>query len=115
MIGFFEFLMQNAEFILVFVIAGALFGFVQGLGESWKYKLAGVGVGVIFWGFILSPLVIRMDYSDYKRHYATCEKYEAKQAGYIFSDNRCYKPIAKDVYVKVNETTKTKQELLDAK
>ncbi|QEG12115.1 hypothetical protein OMEGA_47 [Klebsiella phage vB_KaeM_KaOmega] len=115
MIGFFEFLIQNAEFILVFVIAGALFGFVQGLGESWKYKLAGVGVGVIFWGFLLSPLIIRMDYSDYKRHYATCEKYEAKQAGYIFSDDRCYKPIAKDVYVKVNETTKTKQELLDAK
>uniref|UniRef100_UPI003D4C1F5D hypothetical protein n=1 Tax=Escherichia coli TaxID=562 RepID=UPI003D4C1F5D len=115
MIGFFEFLIQNAEFILVFVIAGALFGFVQGLGESWKYKLAGVGVGVIFWGFLLSPLIIRMEYSDYKRHYATCEKYEAKQAGYIFSDDRCYKPIAKDVYVKVNETTKTKQELLDAK
>lgn len=50
MIGFFEFLMQNAEFILVFVIAGALFGFVQGLGESWKYKLAGVGLGLFFWG-----------------------------------------------------------------
>ncbi|UTC25238.1 hypothetical protein P7_048 [Pectobacterium phage vB_PcaM_P7_Pc] len=115
MIGFFEFLMQYAEVILVFVVAGALFGFVQGLGESWKYKLAGVGAGVIFWGFILSPLVIRMGYGDYKRHYATCEKYEAKQAGYIFSDNYCYKPIAKDVYVKVNETTKTKQELLDAK
>lgn len=115
MIGFFEFLIKNADMILIFVIAGALFGLVQGLGESWKHKLAGVGVGVIFWGFILSPLIIRMDYSDYKRHYVTCEKYEAKQAGYIMSDERCYKPIAKDVYVKVNETTKTKQELLDAK
>lgn len=115
MIGFFEFMANNAVAILIFVIVGAFIGFAQGLGESWKPKLAGVGVSVILWGFVLAPLILRMDYSDYKRHYATCEKYEAKQAGYIFSDERCYKPIAKDVYVKVNETTKTKQELLDAK
>lgn len=115
MIGFFEFMANNAVVILIFVIGGVGIGFVQGLGESWKPKLAGVGVSVILWGFVLAPLFLRMDYSDYKRHYATCEKYEAKQAGYIFSDERCYKPIAKDVYVKVNETTKTKQELLDAK
>lgn len=115
MIGFFEFMANNAVVILIFVIGGAFFGFAQGLGESWKHKLAGVGVGVIFWGFMLAPLILRLDYGDYKRHYATCEKYEAKQAGYILSDFRCYKPIAKDVYVKVNEITKTKQELLDAK
>lgn len=115
MMGFFEFLVKNADMILVLVFVGALFGVVTGLGESWAHKLVGVGIGVIVWGFILAPLVIRVDYGDYKRHYATCEKYEAKQAGYIFSDERCYKPIAKDVYVKVNETTKTKQELLNVK
>lgn len=115
MISFFEFLVKNADIILMFVVVGLLFGLVQGLGESWKYKLAGAGLGVIFWGFIMTPLILRMDYSDYKRHYATCQKYEAKHAGYIFSDTRCYKPVGKDVYVRVNEKTKTKQELLDAK
>lgn len=115
MMGFFEFLVKNADMILVLVLVGALFGVVSGLGESWGRKLIGVGIGVIVWGFILSPLLILADYGDYKRHYATCEKYEAKQAGYIFSDERCYKPIAKDVYVKVNENTKTKQELLNVK
>lgn len=115
MIGFFEFMVNNAIVILFFVVGGALFGLISSIGESWKDKMVGVGVGVVFWGFILAPCILRMDYSDYKRHYATCEKYEAKQAGYIFSDERCYKPIAKDVYVKVNQDTKTKQELLNVK
>lgn len=111
--GFFEFLFKNADVILVFVIGGVFMGLVQGLGESWKHKLAGVGVGVIFWGLTLAPLLVRMGYSDYKRHYATCQKYEAKQAGYIMSGERCYKPVNKDMYIKVNESTKTKQELLN--
>ena len=115
MMGFFEFMANNAVVILVFVIGGAFFGLMQGLGESWKHKLAGVGVGVIFWGFMLAPFVLRLDYSDYKRHYATCQKYEAKQAGYIMSGERCYKPVNKDMYIKVNESTKTKQELLNDK
>lgn len=115
MIGFFEFMANNAVVILFFVVGGFLFGLLQGLGEPWKDKMVGAGVGVIIWGFILAPFILRLDYGDYKRHYATCEKYEAKQAGYIMSDERCYKPIAKDVYVKVNDTTKTKQELLNAK
>lgn len=115
MMGYFEFLANNSVTVLVFVVAGILFGFTQGLGDSWKDKMAYAGIGVVFWGLILAPLIIRMDYSDYKRHYTTCEKYEAKQAGYIMSDERCYKPVGKNVYVKVDEKTKTKQELLNAK
>lgn len=115
MIGFFEFMENNAVFILAFVIAGFLLGLAQSLGDPWKDKLCYAGFAVVIWGFVLAPILLRLDYGDYKRHYATCEKYEAKQAGYIMSDERCYKPIAEGVYVKVNQVTKTKQELLNAK
>lgn len=115
MMGFFEFLANNSIVIVLFLVGGMIVGLLHGVGEPWKEKMAGAAVGAVIWGLILAPLLVRMDYSDYKRHYATCQKYEAKQAGYIMSGERCYKPVNKNTYIKVNTDTKTKQELLNDK
>lgn len=111
MLGFFEFLFQNLVYIVLFFIVGIIMGLVCSLGDGWSEKFKHIGVAVLIYGFILGPLVARSDYSDYKRHYITCEKYEAKQAGYIFHDDRCYKPVNGTQYIKVNDTLKTKKEL----
>lgn len=115
MIGYFAYLLENTGLILAFLLGGATHGLAMALGRDWKEKLQMSCIAGMFFGFVLAPAIIKLDHSNYKRHYATCQKYEAKRAGYIFSGERCYKPIAKDVYVKVNETTKTKQELFNAK
>lgn len=111
MLGFFEFMFQNLFYIVLFFIVGIIMGLVISLGDGWSEKFKHIGVAALIYGFILGPLVARSDYSDYKRHYITCEKYEAKQAGYIFHDDRCYKPVNGTQYIKVNDTLKTKKEL----
>lgn len=112
MLGFFEYLSQNLQGVILFVVVGIVYGFLVGLGESWSDKFKYVGIGVLMWGIVAGLGVSRIDYSDYKRHYATCTKYEAKQAGYIFNNHRCYKPITSKQYIVVNEhSLKTKEEL----
>lgn len=111
MLGFFEFLSDNLTTVVMFCIVGVFMGLVSSLGDSWGEKFKHIGFAVVLYGFLLSPLIIRADYGDYKRHYLTCDKYEAKQAGYIFHDNRCYKPVNATQYIKVNDTLKTKKEL----
>lgn len=111
MLGFFEFLGQNLVYVIVFSILGVIMGLCYSLGDSWGSKLKQVAFSVLFYGLFIGPLVARTDYVDYKRHYLTCDKYEAKQAGYIFHDKRCYKPVNSTEYIKVNDTLKTKKEL----
>lgn len=113
MIGFFEYLMNNTGVILGFLIGGGLYGMAMSLGREWKEKFQMASIAAVFFGFVLSPVVIKVNQMDNNRHYATCSKYEAKQAGYIFAEERCWKPVKS--YIKVNGTTKTKQELLNAK
>lgn len=111
--GFFDFLIHNPVIILVSICAGAIYGLIMGIGKDIKDKMAWVGISVLVWGLVFGSLSTFADYNDYKNHYTTCEKPVAKRAGYIFADNRCWKPT--NSYVKVNQTTKTKQELLNAK
>lgn len=111
MLGFFEFLGQNLINVVMFSIIGVFMGLITSLGDSWGDKFKHIGFAVVLYGFILGPLITRTDYVDYKRHYLTCDKYEAKQAGYIFHDKRCYKPVNGTQYIKVNDTLKTKKEL----
>lgn len=111
MIGFFDFLVNNPIPFVSFTIMGSIFGLFHGLGESWKYKIGATLVGAALWGVTLGTLNTWVDYDTYKRHYVTCDKYEAKQAGYIFSENRCWKPVQS--YIKVSDTSKTKQDLLN--
>lgn len=111
MLGFFEFLFQNQGYLVAGLIVGVVMGLIYGSGEPMVDKLKNIGLAVAFYGLLAAPLLARMDYNDYKRHYITCAKYEAKQAGYMFHDNRCYKPVNGTQYIKVNDTLKTKKEL----
>lgn len=111
MLGFFEFLFQSWGYLVGGLIAGIVMGLIYGHGESRADKLKNIALAVAFYGLLAGPLMARVEYGDYKRHYITCEKYEAKQAGYIFHDNRCYKPVNGTQYIKVNDTLKTKKEL----
>lgn len=113
MIGYFAYLLDHTGLILAFLIAGFLYGFFMSLGEEWKEKFQVAGITAALFAFIAAPVVIKADQRAYNKHYATCTKYEAKQAGYIFSEERCWKPVQS--YITVNDTSKTKQELLNAK
>lgn len=115
MMTFWQYLCYNPAILISCVIFGAVFGFITSFFEGYNFKerMGHIGISILIWLVIMFPMVSWADYHDYKKHYQTCEKPVAKRAGYIFSENRCWKPT--NTYVKVNETTKTKQELLDVK
>lgn len=115
MMTFWQHLLDNPATLFFCAAFGLIFGFFTSLFEGYtlKERLGHIVVSIFMWLVITFPLISWTDYSDYKRHYTTCEKPVAKRAGYIFSEERCWKPVTS--YVKVNETTKSKQELLDAK
>lgn len=113
MLSFFEFLCNNLYYIVAFSAMGSIMAIFNSLGESWNTKLFSLIFCVGLYGFGLGTLVSHTDYLDYKRHWLTCEKYEAKKAGYIFANDKCWKPVKS--YVKVDEQVKTKEELLNAK
>lgn len=113
MIGFFEYILNHTGVILGALFAGFLYGAFMYCREGWvNASQSGLFSALVF-GFILAPAILKGDQVDNNRHYATCSKYEAKQAGYIFSRERCYKPVGKDAYIQVNSTVKTKKDLLD--
>lgn len=113
MMTFWQYLCDNPMTLVIMAVFGAVFGLITSFNEgyNWKERLCHICASILMWVFITYPAVSWMDYSDYKKHYATCEKPVAKRAGYILSENRCWKPVTS--YVKVNETTKSKQELLN--
>jgi|AGFT01.1.fsa_nt_gi hypothetical protein len=113
MMTFWQYLCDNPATLIIMVVFGGVFGVFTSCfeGYNWKERLGHICVVILMWVFITYPAVSWMDYTDYKKHYVTCEKPVAKRAGYIFAENRCWKPVTS--YVKVNETTKSKQELLN--
>lgn len=116
MITFWQYLLDTPETLVFCILAGFIFGLVSQINEGYTRaaeRLGHVLVTILLWIFITYPAISWMDYSKYKKHYITCERLVSKQAGYIFSGNRCWKPTT--TYVMVDEKTKTKQELLDAK
>ena len=115
MMTFWQYQCDNPAMLIACVVFGAIFGVMTSFFEGYNFKerMGHIAVAILIWLFITYPLLSWMDYSDYKKHYQTCEKPVAKRAGYIFADNRCWKPT--NTYVKVNQETKTKQELLDVK
>lgn len=116
MMTFWQYLLDNPGFLLACILFGLIFGVITQFNEGYTRVIERVGhifVAILLWIFITYPAISWMDYGDYKKHYTTCEKPVAKRAGYVFAENRCWKPT--NTYVKVNETTKTKQELLNDK
>lgn len=115
MMTFWQYLGDNPMTLVIMVVFGALFGLFTSFDEGYnlKERLGHIFMVILLWVFISYPAVSWSDYHDYKKHYVTCEKPIAKRAGYIFAENRCWKPVAS--YVKVNETTKSKKELLNDK
>lgn len=113
MMTFWQYLCDNPMTLVIMAVFGLLFGIFTSCFEGYnlKERLGHIFVSILFWVFITYPIISWMDYTDYKKHYATCEKTSAKRAGYIFAENRCWKPVTS--YVRVNETTKSKQELLN--
>lgn len=113
MIGYFAYLLENTGLILAFLIGGITYGLVIAIGDQWEEKLKLAAFAAAACAFVLAPALLKGEQVDNNRHFATCNKYEAKQAGYIFAGERCWKP--SKGYIVVNKESKTKQELSGAK
>lgn len=115
MMSFGQYLIANPWSLIICIVFGAIFGLVSSLGNcsNIKDRAGYVLVGILTWSVILYPLTAWTSYSDYRKNYVTCDKYEAKQAGYIFQGEKCWAKTSG--YVKVSDEVKTKQELLNDK
>lgn len=115
MLTYWQYLMENPTSMLFFVICGALVGLSASLenAPNIKERLGYIMIGILCLMVTLFPLSSWGKYAAYRNNYVTCDKPAARSAGYIFSDNKCWKPY--NAYVTVDTPTKTKQELLNAK
>lgn len=113
MMTLWQYLCDNPMTLVIVTALGGIIGLFTSFNEgyNWKERLGYIFAMTLVWVLIVYPASSWADYSTYKKHYVTCEKLVAQRGGYIFAENRCWKPVTS--YVRVNETTKSKQELLN--